>query len=169
MRKSVIASMFGLAAALTISGYGGDVVAARGGLQIGGSRANFGTRSVAPGFTPDPIDINVVSGGAVDAGTLGLGQGCVGWVTRRPDYIVRMTSNSSSLRVYVTSSEDTTLVVNAANGTWHCNDDSYGGTSPSVDLGGQGAGQYDVWVGSYRRGVQAHATLHVTELGSQHP
>jgi hypothetical protein len=159
----------------TTPGYysGGTVVAGGGGyystaLQIGGSQANFGYVTMGPGFTPDPVSVNVVSGGALNARTMGLPSGCVGWVTRTPDYIVRFTGSTQRLRFFVTGNTDTTLVVNASNGRWFCNDDSYGGTNPTVDIFGAGAGQYDVWVGSYSQGNQATAQLHMTEL-DYHP
>lgn len=141
------------------------------GLQIGGSTANFGSTRISPGFTPDPMQVSVVSGGAIDARGLGLGAGCVGWLTRQPDYIVHLSGNSPNFRIYANSStgEDTTLVINGANGQWYCNDDSYGTRDPSVDLSGAAAGQYDVWVGSYQQGTQARATLNLTELSNNHP
>jgi hypothetical protein len=142
---------------------------AQGPLAIGGNVSNFGQRSVTPGFVPDPIDIPVVAGGNIEARALNLGDGCVGYVTRQPDFIVRLTGNSPSLRMYVTSDGDTTLLVNAANGSWHCNDDSYTGTNPTVDLPGATPGQYDVWIGSYQAGQTARGILHITELASNHP
>ncbi|MDP3276079.1 MAG: hypothetical protein Q8Q09_12840 [Deltaproteobacteria bacterium] len=150
---------------------GGNVIAGGGYasmLQIGGSQANFGYVTMGPGFTPDPVSVNVVSGGAMNARNMGLPGGCIGWVTRTPDYIVRFTGSTQRLRFFVTGSTDTTLVINAANGQWACNDDSYGSTNPTVDIFGAGPGQYDVWVGSYRQGQQAQAQLHMTEL-DYHP
>jgi len=140
-----------------------------GSLQIGGHTANFGSRTVTPGFVPDPIQIAVTSGGAIDASRLGLGPTCRGFVTRQPDFIVRLTGATSNLRLYVTAPGDTTLLVNDAAGRWTCNDDSYGGTNPTVDLTDARAGQYDVWVGSYRDGEQIRGALHITELASNHP
>ena len=139
-------------------------------LHIGGNSANYGVRPIAPGFVPDPISIPVVSGGGINVATLGHGS-CNGWVTAQPDMILRLSGNSGALRLYVTANagEDTTLVVNTAGGQWMCNDDSYGGRNPTVNLPNMGAGQYDVWIGSYQQGVQAHAVLHVTELDSNHP
>ncbi|MBL8603352.1 MAG: hypothetical protein JNK72_15615 [Myxococcales bacterium] len=161
-------SVVGLLGALAVSGYGSQVTA-QGALQIGGRQANFGVRPVSPGFVPDPVSVNIVSGGNIDARNLGLGPGCVGFVTRQPDYIVRLTGTSSFLRFYVTAGADTTLLVNTASGRWACNDDSFGGVNPSVDLTNAGPGQYDVWVGSYQSGTQARGSLNITELQSNHP
>jgi hypothetical protein len=168
MNTSKVLSTVGLLGALAVSGYGSQVTA-QGALQAGGRTANFGVRDVRPGFVPDPISINIVSGGNIDARALGLGPGCVGWVTRQPDFIMRLGGNSPNLRVYVTAPSDTTLLINTANGQWRCNDDSYGSTNPTVDLPGAGPGQYDIWVGSYRNGEQARGQLRITELPGNHP
>lgn len=175
MKKSVVLSALGLAAALVVSGVGEDVVAQQS-LQIGGRRANFGTVRLRPGFVPDPRSVSIVSGGTIDARSLNLGSGCVGYVTRTPDYIVNLGGQSSNLRFYVvvpgaTASQntDTTLLVNTASGGWRCNDDSYGGANPTVDVPNAGPGQYDVWVGSYVRGANVRGRLFVTELNSNHP
>jgi len=170
MIRNKVLGVVGLAGALAAAGYGGDV-AAQTGLLIGGRRANFGVHSVSPGFMPDPKNIAVVSGGGINARDLGLGPGCVGFVTRQPDAIVRLSAQSANFRIYATAQDgtDITLLVNTASGGWRCNDDSYGGTNPTVDLGNAQPGQYDIWVGSYRQGQTARATLHITELSSNHP
>lgn len=146
-------------------------VDAQGALLVGGTRANFGVQRLDPGFVPDPRRVAVVSGGALNARALGLGPGCVGWVTAQPDVIVRLTGPSANLRLYAVAADgtDITLLVNANRVAWRCNDDSFGGTNPSVDLGNAAAGQYDVWVGSFREGTTARATLHITELATNHP
>jgi hypothetical protein len=137
-------------------------------LIIGSSSPNYGIISLASGFVPDPISVHVVSGGELDARSMGLGPGCVGWVTRQPDYVVRLTTGANHLRFFVQGAGDTTLIINDANGGWRCNDDSYGGLNPTVDFYGAPPGQYDVWVGSYRYGERATAVLNVTEL-DYHP
>ncbi len=144
---------------------------AQSALLVGGSRANFGVQRLAPGFVPDLRRVAVVSGGALNARAMGLGPGCVGWVTAQPDLIVRLTGPSANLRFYAVAADgtDITLLVNANRTVWRCNDDSFGGTNPSVDLGNAAAGQYDVWVGSFRQGTTARATLHITELAANHP
>jgi hypothetical protein len=167
MKRSKVLSAVGLAGALAVSGYGQQVVA-QSTLSIGGNRANFGVRRLQHGFLPDPSNVDVVSGGSLDVRNMGLGAGCVGYATAQPDFIVRYSGTSSRLRFYVTSDSDTTLVVNTASGGWRCNDDSYGGNNPTVDVNNAGPGQYDVWIGSYQSGVQARGTLHVTELDN-HP
>jgi hypothetical protein len=175
MKKSVVLSAVGLAAALVVSGVGQDVVA-QASLQIGGRTANFGRIALRPGFVPDPRSVAITAGGSIDVRGLSLGAGCVGFVTRQPDYIVNLSGTSPNLRFYVqvpgasaSSPTDTTLIVNTARGGWRCNDDSYGGANPTVDIPNAGPGQYDVWVGSYQAGGNARGRLFVTELSSNHP
>jgi len=171
MKHSHSLRSLGALALLGFAGYTGEVGAQTSGLEIGGDAANFGVHPVAPGFLPDPMNIDVVSGGNLDARTLGLSRGCKGWVTPRPDAIVRLSAGTQLLRFYVTAqgNADTTLVVNHANGSWRCNDDSWNGLNPTVDVRNATPGQYDIWVGSYHQGEQARGTLHVTELVANHP
>ncbi len=138
--------------------------AAHAQLQVGGKASNFGSVTLAPGFTPDPRTVSVVSGGSLDVRDMGLGSGCVGYATSQPDYIVHLSSSSSRLRFYVEGDGDTGLVVNGPRGGWECNDDSYGGVDPTVTFDSAPSGQYDVWVTSYSSGDNISTTLHVTEL-----
>jgi hypothetical protein len=140
-----------------------------GSLTVGGSSAYFGNITLSPGFTPDPYRTSVTSGGSLDVSTMNLGSGCVGYALSQPDFILHLSAGTNMLRFYVVGDGDTGLVVNDGSGRWHCNDDSYGGTNPTVTIPSAPQGQYDVWVTSYRSGEQIRATLHVTELENNHP
>jgi len=175
MSRSKVAVTVGLLGAMALSVSGGSVVAQQR-PHVNAPRGHYGTLSLAPGFTPDPNNTNIVTGGNIDASALGLGAGCVGNIAVEPDVVLNMTGDSPSLRVYVTipnaspsTATDATLVVNTAHGQWVCNDDSFGGANPSVDLHSTGAGHYDIWVGSYVAGSNTRGVLHVTELSSNHP
>jgi hypothetical protein len=154
------------------NGGGGAVASAAqgsGALNIAGN-PTFGDRSIAPGFTPDPLTASITSGGGINAANAGLPSGCVGWVAANPDFNVVLTGNSNFLRFFVNNTnEDTTLVINGPNGQWFCNDDSFNGRNPSVDFNGAGSGTYNVWVGSYTQGTNTRVQLNVTELQGQHP
>lgn len=168
MRKRTWVSMAGIVGAVLALGVAGSVVA-QAGLQIGGSTSNFGRGALRGGFMPDPFTVAITSGGNLDASTMGLGPSCRGFVTRQPDYILDLSSPSSFLRIYFAGAGDTTLVINDGSGHWQCNDDSFGGLNPTVDLTRPPAGQYDIWIGSYRANENVRGTLHVTELRTQHP
>jgi serine protease Do len=124
---------------------------------------NFGEQSLNAGFAPDPFERNITSGGTVNVSY--LGSGCTGFATSSPDFRLRWNGTSSRLRIMfvATGSEDTTLIINAANGTWHCNDD-FGGLDPMVEFTNPTAGTYDVWIGSYSSGQYISGTLKITEL-----
>lgn len=135
-------------------------------------RPNFGQRRVRPGFRRDPMRIQVISGGSIAVNGIGLGSGCTGYVTANPDFVIQLTGPSPTLRVYVDHAEhsaDTTLVIRKPDGTWICNDDSFGGRDPSVDLDNAVRGEYAVWIGSYQSGVQASARFNITEIRDNHP
>ena len=150
------------------------VGAAGGQLQIGGNQANFGVRAVQGGFMPDPMAVSVTSGAAagnsVDIRQQNLGPGCVGVGTRQPDLIVNYTNPRSMLRFFFqpTQRGDTALVINGPDGRWTCNDDAVG-LNPEVTFNGPQAGQYDIWVASYRAGTNTPGVLNITELTSQRP
>jgi hypothetical protein len=166
-RNSWVSKVGAVAAVLALGAAGTVIAQSR--LQIGGSTSNFGRGALHGGFMPDPFTVSITSGGNLDASTMSLGSGCQGFVTRQPDYILDYSAPSSFLRIYYEGSGDTTLVVNDGRGHWHCNDDSFGGLDPTVDLSRPPAGQYDIWVGSYRANENIHGSLRVTELRTQHP
>lgn len=140
----------------------GRAASAQDSLAIGGGTSNFGTREMR---NPRPgqgrIDVSVRTGGTLSVRPLNLNDRCVGWVTREPDLILRVMNPTPALRVWVESSRDTTLVINTHDGRWRCDDDSAGSQNPQVLLDEAGVGQYDIWVGSFARGVAVQGVLHV--------
>lgn len=143
-----------------------------GGLQIGGTVANFGVHRLTTGFTPDPATVDVVSGGDIDASTVDTGGvACAGFVTGQPDVIVHFDEMAGFLRFAFrpgTDGADATLVINDGEGNWHCNDDG-SGLNPVVDIANAVPGQYDIWIGSYNAQDQIQGQLLVTEVGDVLP
>jgi hypothetical protein len=129
----------------------------------------FGTFELAAGFLPDPRAESVVSGGSVAVRY--LGGGCTGYAAVAPDLRLQWDGAGTLLRFFFIPDEDgdTTLVINAPDGSWHCNDDSFGTLNPTVDFDTGPSGTYDVWVGSYIQGEFVAGTLYVTELESERP
>ena len=127
-----------------------------------GASPTYGSATLTAGFSPDPYQIAVVSGGNVDASGV-LGSPCMGLVASAPDYRLFYTSGQYRLRLFVSSSADTTLVVNAPDGRWYCDDDSGGNLNPLLDFSGPLSGQYDIWVGSFTSGSGQQANLVITE------
>jgi len=142
-----------------------------------GSSPNSGSINLSAGFSPDPHTRAITSGGSVSVSALNLGSGCTGYATSAPDYRVNWSGTSSRLRFFFVANPgqtttDTTMIVNMNNGQWRCNDDSAGTLNPSVDIANPGAGQYDIWIGSYSSGAFVSGTLYVTELSydpANHP
>jgi hypothetical protein len=133
--------------------------------------SNYGSRSLTSGFTPDPQSILVTSGGNVDVSSA-LGSGCGGYATSAPDFEVSYTSGTFSLlRFYFVASAggDTTLIINAPDANWYCNDDSFSTLNPTIDFQNPSSGTYDIWVGSYASGQFVSGTLYITEVTSNHP
>ena len=159
--------ILGLAAGLLVLGSHGQSIA-QGSLTIGGGNANFGVHRLNGGFMPDPKTISVVSGGSLNVRNMNLGAGCTGYATSNPDAILHYSNAASFLRFFVSAQGDTALVVNDAQGNWHCNDDAVG-TNPMVSINNPPSGQYDIWVSSYTAGQNIRGTLSITELRSQQP
>lgn len=126
---------------------------------------NYGSVNLTTGFQPDPYFINLTAGGSIDVSRT-LGGSCRGFVTSAPDFDLYFTGGSNlPLAISVTSSSDTTLVINGPNGTWYCDDDSGNGLNPSIVFNYPQSGLYDIWVGTYGS-TPASAQLAISELST---
>jgi len=131
-----------------------------------------GSVTFQPGVSSDPDTVDMAIEGSIDASY--LGNGCSGTVTAAPQIQVNFVGPSQSglLRFYFDGSGDPTLIVRTAAGTWLCNDDSYNGSDPTVEITDpatlQGNSQYLIWVGSYA-GQSLLGTLYITAIDSNHP
>ena len=126
--------------------------------QDPGATATSGGIRASAGFTPDPIRVNIYSGGSIDASR--LGGACVGMIASAPDYEFTYTAGSFPLSFGVVSSGDTSLVINGPDGRWYCNDDAQG-LNPILTWGRPASGAYDVWVGAV--GEASSSTLLISE------
>ena len=142
-----------LASALT-------AVALPASAQDASQPANFGSRSLSVGFTPDPFTVSVVAGGGIDASR--LGGSCVGKISSAPDFKLTYSAGSLPLVFRTRSGEDTTLVINGPDGRWYCDDDSYGDGDALVRFNNPRSGVYDVWIGTYGDSP-ARGELQITE------
>lgn len=123
----------------------------------------FGEASLQAGFVPDPQSIEMTAGGPINAAQA-IGGGCNGYIADAPDFRLFYSAGSTyDLTLFARSTADTTLVVNAPDGSWHCNDDA-DGFDPAVGFDGPLSGQYDIWVGTYQAGQYPLAVLGATEL-----
>jgi hypothetical protein len=127
---------------------------------------NYGTINLRSGFLPDPRVIALQSGGNIDVSR--QNSDCRGFITNAPDVRLNYVAGTLPLYISVESSADTTLVVNAPDGSWYCDDD--GGTrglNPSIRFETPQTGRYEIWVGTYGGPGLRNARLHISELYSQ--
>jgi hypothetical protein len=116
-----------------------------GPLVVNGERVQATTRALAPGFEPDPVEVQVYAGGQIQLGSLSLGAPCSGWVSADPDVIVDLSGTIPYLRMFVTA-PDTALAIRDPQGVWHCSTHVVG-TNPEVALNGAAPGRYRIWIG----------------------
>ncbi|MBX9707166.1 MAG: peptidase S1 [Caulobacteraceae bacterium] len=128
--------------------------------QNAGLTANAGEIRLNAGFTPDPYTVSVVAGGSINGGA--LPGACTGMISDAPDFEVSYSAGSFPLVFRTLSSEDTTLIINGPDGSWYCDDDSYGDGDAEVRFNRPSSGVYDIWVGTFGGGT-ASATLVITE------
>lgn len=130
---------------------------------------NSGTITLDANFTPDPTTMEVTSGGSINVSE--VIPGCSGYISDAPDVRLTFTAQPSPdaypLYIYALSSDDTTLVINAPDGEWYCNDDGNEGLDPSVVFSPAMSGDYEIWVGSYDEDEFHDAKLSVSELEGQ--
>jgi len=125
----------------------------------------YGSTSLEAGFQPDPHTIPVQAGGAISANQ--LDEACFGYITHQPSYNLNYSASEYELFLSAASDADTVLVVNAPDGSWHCNDDAPGqGLNAGISFSDPQSGLYNIWVGSLDfGGGYEPAMLHMSELG----
>jgi len=75
-----------------------------------------------------------------------------------PDAVVSVTGGAPSISLYAYSQTDLVIAVRGPDGSWQCNDDTYG-LNPAVTFAPGSAGDYEVYVGAYSRGASGMYTL----------
>ncbi|MNQ42811.1 hypothetical protein D3C85_565200 [compost metagenome] len=131
--------------------------------QDASKTATYGEIVLQAGFAPDPYRVSVTAGGSIDAyADTPLPAACVGNVAEAPDFEVTYEAGRLPLVFRTLSSVDTTLIINGPDGTWSCDDDSYGDGDAQVRFDKPRSGTYDVWIGTFGGGT-ADATLLITE------
>ncbi|MGY6531271.1 peptidase [Glycocaulis sp.] len=137
---------------------------------------SYETISLRGGFAPDPYTVDLQSGGPnrvrdtisdTGSGDAQRDNRCSGYIADAPDVRLNFTAGSLPLIISVASSSDTTLVINAPDGNWYCDDDSGQGTNPSIRWDRAQSGQYDIWVGTWASASLRDAVLHISELYSE--
>ncbi len=128
----------------------------------------YGSARLSTGFQPDPYVVNVMSGGRINAAS--IGNPCRGFIANAPDFDLYFSGGSSlPLVISVASNADTTLVIRAPDGRWYCDDDSGQGLNPSVRFNNPQSSLYDIWVGTYGNASNQASQINISELYSQYP
>ncbi len=86
-----------------------------------------------------------------------------GHISEAPDFRVSYTAGSLPLAFRTVSTSDTTLIINGPDGSWSCDDDSFGDGDAQVVFRQPRSGVYDVWIGVYGASATAQAVLGITE------
>lgn len=128
--------------------------------QNSGLTAISGEIRLNAGFTPDPYRVSLVAGGSINGGA--LPGACTGMISDAPDFEVSYSAGGFPLVFRTLSSSDTTLIINGPDGSWYCDDDSFGDGDAEVRFNRPASGTYDIWVGTFGGGT-ASATLLITE------
>jgi len=127
----------------------------------------YGTLDLSAGFQPDPLVRSLIAGGTTAVNSQNAG--CSGFITGAPDFRLNYTTGGYTLGIFADSDVDTTLIVRAPDGQWHCNDDSehLNGLNPGVNFPTPASGRYDIWIGVFSSDDSLKdARLVITELAT---
>lgn len=130
------------------------------GLLLVGATAgaqDYRNFEIGEGFTPDPQTGTGTTGGRRDAAQA-FGGNCSGSIDATPDHVITVTS-PVNLKLYTTSTTDSTLVMRGPSGTF-CDDDSRGELDAEINAMLR-PGRYEVYVGHL--GQTGQYTLTLTE------
>lgn len=139
--------------------------AAQAGLNPAGA-PRYGWHVLAPGFKPAPYTQDALSGGDIDVKSLGLGDNCLGFAARDPDFVIELRDAFSRITFLIASAQDTTLIVNTPNGSWSCDDDT-NGLNPALVYYNPQPGAYRLWIGSYAEDAFDESALYISESGPE--
>jgi heat shock protein HslJ len=95
---------------------------------------------------------------------------CTGFISAAPSFSFEWTGDADQLVMFFESDVDTTLLVRAPDGTFHCDDDYHGSenVNPWLNIEPEN-GKYYVWVGSFSPDVQATGVLTISDDPSATP
>lgn len=121
----------------------------------------YGNVRLDGGFMPDPHVVELTAGGSV---SVNVGGCTYGKVANAPDVDFYYNGNEQrTLYITATAGDDTTLLINTPNGSWICDDDSFGNRNPILVIRNAPSGLYNIWVGTYGDDM-APATLRISEI-----
>ncbi len=121
------------------------------------SPARFGETDWSEGLVPEPLDLAIEAGGALDADDLNVfdvddrGIACIGFVSSEPTHRLFYAGTAGKRLVVSTRAEvDTTLAVQTPSGEWFCDDDGQDGfKDAALTFVAPDAGAYLIYVGTF--------------------
>lgn len=108
----------------------------------------FGSVMLAAGFDPDPQEIRVQAGGPVDANA-SIGEACIGAIPRAPVLNLNYEAGEDWLVIAARAGTDTTMAIQAPDGSWLCDDDRAGDLNPLITFETPQSGVYHIFLGTY--------------------
>lgn len=120
-------------------------------LCLGGPAAAQEYVELTGGFGPESHNVTVYAGGDIDGSS--IASTCAGMVGETPQVTLSFTAYGGPLIISAYSEMDTSLVVQAPNGRWYCNDDTEG-LNPRVNWNTAQSGTYRVHVGAVSDSAQ---------------
>lgn len=110
----------------------------------------YGSVSLTGGFDDDPHVVSMTAGGS---NQIGDQDNCFagGLVADAPDYNLHYTANGDwtlSIGAISDGDTDTMILVNLPDGSWRCDDDSFGDLDPILSFSNPRSGLYNIWVGT---------------------
>ena len=130
--------------------------------------ATYGEATLAPFFQPAPFTAQFLGGGRNQVADFLDGPSCHGFVAEAPDFSVILSEDFPELYFAAHSPADITLLINSADGSWHCAHSMPGG-DPTIGFSHAAAGLYDVWVGSAEAGNYSASVFYVMESAPNPP
>ena len=124
--------------------------------------ATYGEATLAPFFQPSPFAVQFLGGGRSQAADFIAAAPCHGFAAEAPDFSIILSEAFSQLTFALHSPADMTLIINGADGQWHCAD-KQGTVDPAVSFRNAPAGLYDIWVGSVDEGNYAASIVYAFE------
>lgn len=126
----------------------------------------FGDITIKRPLSKDPLTVRGMSGGTIpgknisDRTNTPTGA-CTGYMDREPDHTLKLQNKFDYMKLVIESPEDTTLIIKGPGGTW-CNDE-FEDKNPGI-VGEWLEGNYQVWIGSYKKEHYFPYTLKITEV-----
>ena len=129
----------------------------------------YGSIELTAGFDEDPLLISMLAGGSIVVASMtdGISE-CYagGHVSEAPDYDLYYTASGDwplSIGAISEGDTDTMILINLPDGTWVCDDDSFGDLDPILTFSNPQSGLYSIWVGTIGTDL-IEADLIITEL-----